>query len=69
MHRAEREDGRPVAVKVQYPGVADTVGQDLKNIRSLIRVTAAIGRDVMGRDVDTRLVVAELEAAVRQRLL
>jgi predicted unusual protein kinase regulating ubiquinone biosynthesis (AarF/ABC1/UbiB family) len=68
VHRAEREDGRPVAVKVQYPGVADTVGQDLKNIRSLIRVTAAIGRDVMGRDVDTTLVVAELEARMREEL-
>ena len=68
VHRAEREDGRPVAVKVQYPGVADTVGQDLKNIRALIRVMAAIGRDVMGRDVDTKLVVAELEARLREEL-
>jgi len=68
VHRAEREDGRAVAVKVQYPGVADTVGQDLKNIRALIRVMAAIGRDVMGRDVDTKLVVAELEARLREEL-
>ncbi|HWP64385.1 MAG TPA: AarF/ABC1/UbiB kinase family protein [Candidatus Limnocylindria bacterium] len=68
VHRAEREDGRRVAVKVQYPGVADTVGQDLKNIRALIRVMAAIGRDVMGRDVDTKLVVAELEARLREEL-
>jgi predicted unusual protein kinase regulating ubiquinone biosynthesis (AarF/ABC1/UbiB family) len=68
VHRAEREDGRLVAVKVQYPGVADTVGQDLKNIRALIRMMAAIGRDVMGRDVDTKLVVAELEARLREEL-
>jgi predicted unusual protein kinase regulating ubiquinone biosynthesis (AarF/ABC1/UbiB family) len=68
VHRAEREDGRRVAVKVQYPGVADTVGQDLQNIRALIRVMAAIGRDVMGRDVDTKLVVAELESRMREEL-
>jgi predicted unusual protein kinase regulating ubiquinone biosynthesis (AarF/ABC1/UbiB family) len=68
VHRAEREDGRLVAVKVQYPGVADTVGQDLKNLGALIRVTAAIARDVMGRDVDTKLVVAELEARLREEL-
>jgi predicted unusual protein kinase regulating ubiquinone biosynthesis (AarF/ABC1/UbiB family) len=68
VHRAEREDGRRVAVKVQYPGVADTVAQDLKNIRALIRVMAAIARDVMRRDVDTRLVIEELETRLREEL-
>jgi predicted unusual protein kinase regulating ubiquinone biosynthesis (AarF/ABC1/UbiB family) len=68
VHRATRDDGRPVAVKVQYPGVAETVNQDLKNIRALIRVTATIARDVMKRDVDTRLVVQELESRLREEL-
>jgi predicted unusual protein kinase regulating ubiquinone biosynthesis (AarF/ABC1/UbiB family) len=68
VHRAEREDGRRVAVKVQYPGVAETVGQDLKNIHTLIRVMAKISRDVMGRDVDMRHVVAELESRLREEL-
>ena len=68
VHRAERDDGRQVAVKVQYPGVADTVGQDLKNIRALIRVMAKISRDVMGRDVDMQHVVAELETRMQEEL-
>lgn len=68
VHRAELEDGRQVAVKIQYPGVADTVGQDLKNIGALIRVIAAIGRDVMGRDVDTSRIVVELESRMREEL-
>lgn len=68
VHRAEREDGRLVAVKVQYPGVAETVNQDLKNIRALIRVTAMIARDVMRRDVDMKLVVQELETRLREEL-
>src|SRR5262249_697993 len=39
VHRAELRAGRkPVVVKVQYPGVGDTVHQDLKNIRSLLPV-------------------------------
>src|SRR4030095_12558511 len=33
VHRAMLRGGRPVVVKVQYPGVADTVHQDLQNIR------------------------------------
>jgi predicted unusual protein kinase regulating ubiquinone biosynthesis (AarF/ABC1/UbiB family) len=41
VHRAITEDGQAVAVKVQYPGVADTMAADLGNvalIRSLLKI-------------------------------
>jgi predicted unusual protein kinase regulating ubiquinone biosynthesis (AarF/ABC1/UbiB family) len=43
VHRAITRDGRAVAVKVQYPGIAKTIEADLGNVallRSLLRVAA-----------------------------
>jgi predicted unusual protein kinase regulating ubiquinone biosynthesis (AarF/ABC1/UbiB family) len=43
VHRAITKNGRAVAVKVQYPGIAKTIAADLGNvglIRSLLRVAA-----------------------------
>src|SRR5579884_795321 len=64
----ESRGGDRVAVKVQYPGVADTVEQDLKNVRALLRVLAGIAREVMRQDVDVEAVAAELEARLREEL-
>jgi predicted unusual protein kinase regulating ubiquinone biosynthesis (AarF/ABC1/UbiB family) len=36
VHAARLRDGREVAVKVQYPGVAEAIGADLKNTELLI---------------------------------
>ena len=41
VHRAITRDGRAVAVKVQYPGIAETIAADLGNVgllRSLLRM-------------------------------
>ena len=35
VHAARLRDGRPVAVKIQYPGVADAIRADLKNTELL----------------------------------
>ncbi len=35
VHAARLHDGRAVAVKIQYPGVADAIGADLKNVELL----------------------------------
>lgn len=35
VHRAALEDGSEVAVKIQYPGIADAIRDDLKNIELL----------------------------------
>jgi predicted unusual protein kinase regulating ubiquinone biosynthesis (AarF/ABC1/UbiB family) len=68
VHRAELPGGEAVAVKVQYPGVADTVRQDIKNVRALVRALTAIVRDVMRQDFDREEVVAELEARLSEEL-
>lgn len=36
VHRAVLRDGREVAVKVQYPGMEDAVGADIKNLRFML---------------------------------
>jgi predicted unusual protein kinase regulating ubiquinone biosynthesis (AarF/ABC1/UbiB family) len=74
VHRAVTHDGRAVAVKVQYPGIADTMAADLRNVallRRILRITAP------AQDVDALLtelrdrVLEELdyrrEAASQQR--
>jgi predicted unusual protein kinase regulating ubiquinone biosynthesis (AarF/ABC1/UbiB family) len=68
VHRARLETGEPVVVKIQYPGVEETVDQDLKNIRALITTLARIGRDVMGQKIDATEVARELEDRLREEL-
>jgi predicted unusual protein kinase regulating ubiquinone biosynthesis (AarF/ABC1/UbiB family) len=68
VHRAELASGERVAVKVQYPGVAATVHQDVKNVQALIRVLTSIVRDVMRQDVDRDEVAAELQARLEEEL-
>jgi len=68
VHRATLKNGAAVAVKVQYPGVAKTVAQDLRNVRALLRVLATLARDVMRQDVDPEEVATELEARLQEEL-
>jgi predicted unusual protein kinase regulating ubiquinone biosynthesis (AarF/ABC1/UbiB family) len=68
VHRAELASGAAVAVKVQYPGVAATVHQDVRNVKALLRVFTGIARDVMRQDVDPGEVAAELEARLQEEL-
>ena len=42
VYRARLEDGREVAVKVQYPGVAQAVRSDLQNLGLIMRVAKRI---------------------------
>lgn len=42
VHRAKMFDGRDVAVKVQYPGIADTLDSDIKNLASMIQLGRVI---------------------------
>jgi predicted unusual protein kinase regulating ubiquinone biosynthesis (AarF/ABC1/UbiB family) len=68
VHRAKLKDGRDVAVKVQYPGVARTVDQDLKNLKILLKTLGSIARDVMRQKVDVDIVYGELEARLKEEL-
>ena len=38
VHRGVDGEGREVVMKVQYPGVADSIGSDVNNVRTLIRL-------------------------------
>jgi predicted unusual protein kinase regulating ubiquinone biosynthesis (AarF/ABC1/UbiB family) len=63
VHRAITLDGRAVAVKVQYPGIAETIAADLGNVallRRMLRITAP------AQDVDALL--AELRDRVLEEL-
>jgi predicted unusual protein kinase regulating ubiquinone biosynthesis (AarF/ABC1/UbiB family) len=63
VHRAITHDGRAVAVKVQYPGIAETVEADLGNVallRRLVRVTAP--------SQDVGALLAELRERVTEEL-
>jgi predicted unusual protein kinase regulating ubiquinone biosynthesis (AarF/ABC1/UbiB family) len=42
VHRARLLDGRQVAMKVQYPGVADSIESDLRNLRTLVSLAGFI---------------------------
>ena len=42
VHRATTTDGRDVAVKVQYPGIAEAIHADLQNLRLALKLLSAI---------------------------
>ena len=70
VYRARLRDGRDVAVKVQYPGVASAVRADMKNLGMIMRLLSrmAPGLDVQGIAEEIRLRIDEeldyeLEAA------
>jgi predicted unusual protein kinase regulating ubiquinone biosynthesis (AarF/ABC1/UbiB family) len=63
VHRAITRDGRAVAVKVQYPGVADAIDADLANAGLIF---GSLARAFPG--FDPAPVVAELQVRLREEL-
>jgi predicted unusual protein kinase regulating ubiquinone biosynthesis (AarF/ABC1/UbiB family) len=63
VHRAITKDGRAVAVKVQYPGIARTIEADLQNVTLLRRIAA-----VAFPGLDTRSLVEELRDRLREEV-
>jgi predicted unusual protein kinase regulating ubiquinone biosynthesis (AarF/ABC1/UbiB family) len=59
VYRAQLDDGRTVAVKVQYPGVAGAVRADLQNLGMILRLMRSIapGLDskAMGQEIRLRI--------------
>ncbi|MFN2427832.1 MAG: ABC1 kinase family protein [Candidatus Binatia bacterium] len=45
VHRARMLDGRELAIKVQYPGVSDSIGADLENLATLFKLTGVVPSD------------------------
>ena len=44
VHRAVWSDGTPVAVKVQYPGVAEAIAGDVRSLAVTLRLTSLVAR-------------------------
>jgi predicted unusual protein kinase regulating ubiquinone biosynthesis (AarF/ABC1/UbiB family) len=46
VHRATLKDGTDVAVKVQYPGIAEAIHSDLQNLRLALKLLSAVAPGV-----------------------
>jgi predicted unusual protein kinase regulating ubiquinone biosynthesis (AarF/ABC1/UbiB family) len=64
VHRAVLQDGRDVAVKVQYPGVGDAIGADLANVELLYQMFSAFAL----KSLDVRSLVEELRGRMIEEL-
>ena len=42
VHRAQTSDGRDMAIKVQYPGVAQSIDSDVANVGALVRMSGLL---------------------------
>ncbi|WP_371809358.1 ABC1 kinase family protein [Ruegeria sp. HKCCD6157] len=42
VHRATLKDGRDVAIKVQYPGIARSIDSDVANVAALVRMSGLL---------------------------
>lgn len=60
VHRAELLDGRRVAVKIQYPGIAEALDADLRNAGTIVRLAR-----VLAPGLDAKAIAAE----IRERLM
>lgn len=63
VHRATLKDGRDVAVKIQYPDIADALRADVENAALFLR----LGR-MIAPGLDARAVAKELKARVLEEL-
>jgi predicted unusual protein kinase regulating ubiquinone biosynthesis (AarF/ABC1/UbiB family) len=63
VHRAVTQDGRRVAVKVQYPGVAEAVETDLRNMQVLLPLVKRLAPGL-----DVRALAAELRERIGEEL-
>jgi predicted unusual protein kinase regulating ubiquinone biosynthesis (AarF/ABC1/UbiB family) len=46
VHKAYAPDGREIALKIQYPGVARSIDSDVNNIASLLRVSGLLPQGI-----------------------
>ncbi len=53
-------DGKKVAIKIQYPGIRDSIESDLSAIKNIARIAMR----AVGKDVDLREFIAELKTVL-----
>src|SRR6201989_2117410 len=63
VHRAEMLDGRQVAVKIQYPGIAEALDADLRNAGAIVRLGS-----VLAPGLDAKAIAKELRERVMEEL-
>ena len=56
VHEAETKDGRRLAIKIQYPGIAQSIDSDLNNVMALFRMFRLLPASL---DIDPLLGVAK----------
>ncbi len=61
VHEAVTADGREIALKIQYPGVAQSIDSDLNNLAGLLRMTR-----ILPVDLDISEILAEAKRQLRQ---
>jgi predicted unusual protein kinase regulating ubiquinone biosynthesis (AarF/ABC1/UbiB family) len=63
VHRAELLDGRRVAVKIQYPGIAEALDADLRNMGTLVRLARALAPGL-----DAKAIASEIRERMMEEL-
>src|SRR6187397_1033639 len=63
VHRAELLDGREVAVKIQYPGIAEALDADLRNAGTIVRLARALAPGL-----DAKAIAHEIRERVMEEL-
>jgi predicted unusual protein kinase regulating ubiquinone biosynthesis (AarF/ABC1/UbiB family) len=61
VHRARAPDGRDLAVKIQYPGIADSIDSDVDNASLLLKATG-----LLPRHIDTGPLLAEAKRQLHE---
>ncbi len=61
VHAAVAADGRELALKIQYPGVARSIDSDVDNLATALRLSR-----ILPRDVDITALVGEAKRQLRQ---
>ncbi len=68
VHKAQLKNGTHVAVKIQYPGVDETVEQDLHNMQALLNVFARLTRDVLRQKFEVDELYQEMQERLQEEL-
>jgi predicted unusual protein kinase regulating ubiquinone biosynthesis (AarF/ABC1/UbiB family) len=63
VHRAILQDGRDVAVKVQYPGIAEAIHSDMQNLRLGLKLLS-----VIAPGIDTGAIAQEIRERIGEEL-
>jgi predicted unusual protein kinase regulating ubiquinone biosynthesis (AarF/ABC1/UbiB family) len=63
VHRGTLHDGRDVAIKVQYPGIAEAIHADMQNLRLALKLLSAIAPGI-----DSGAIATEIRERISEEL-